>query len=444
MKRILTVFCALALVVFMIAPAMAEVQNIKVSGGITIRGFMRDNYATAGGSGGGRILSPGTGFPEIDSRDWYNTITRLNVDTDLTDNVSAQIVLANERDWQNAATNATTIGAYCSNVTIKEMLYSAMTLKAGRMPVQIADGLLLGDGVTGETLLGSDYALACGFDTVHAIFDYDPLTLVTGVVKITDTAQTSIDDIDGYLLDAIYKFDNDMNAVLDTYLLIAHYGSPQLAITGPGGNSSRALDVYALATCLTLEPADNLAAKLGLAYEFGDYQKTATVSRDLKAMAFDIDLDYALDAEYSPTVGLKYVYRSGQDLSQTTGDYKAWLPFFEDQKNGVILDPNTNVSAFALSGSMMPLDRLTVSLDWWWLNLAKKQTALPAQGLTSKKDLGYEIDLSAKYAYTEDVNLGLCLAWFFPGDYYGKTNATPAVAQDETAMQAMLELGVKF
>jgi len=412
MKRMLITVLALSLVALVAMPALAEVQNIKVSGGITIRGFIRDNF----GSGI-------TSFQDSKSRDWYMSTTTLGVDADLTDNVAASILIGNERDWQ-AETDTTSIVALASYVTVKELLYSPLTLKAGRMPVVIADGLVIGDGYSSHSTLlaGGNYSAQTQFDTIHAILDYDPLTLIIGTIKVEDLAADAGDDADGYLVDAIYKFDDDMKTVLDVYGVNVHYNSD---------DTSKGLDAYALAGVVTLEPVERLDAKLGLAYQMGDY----TADRDLKAMAFDLGLGYAIDTDYSPKVGVKYVYRSGQDNSVTTGDFKGWQALFENQINGAILDPNTNISAIDLNASIVPLDRLTLALDLWWFNLNKQQVATAST--TDKKEAGQELDLAAKYAYTEDVSMGLSLAWFFPGNYY-------ADGYDKTAMQAMAELGVKF
>lgn len=426
MKRILIVFCALSLVALIAMPALAEVQNIKVSGEISIKGFYRDNYATTG-SGGGRVL---TGFADTDARDWYNSVTKLGIDADLTDNVTANVLLANEQDWP-ASTNV--VNVYVSSITMKEMLYSPLTIKAGKMAVQIADGLIIGDGTTNEATLGSDYAASRAFYTVHGILDYDPLTLIVGTLKIAEAPQTTTDDVDGYLIDAIYKFDS-YNAVLDTYLVNAHYGSPQ-TVSGPTAASTKAVDVIALATRLTMEPVEKLSTDLGIALQMGDYEKTATTSRDLKAMALNLGAQYALDTEYSPKVGVKYIYRSGQNAGVTTGDYKGWLALFENQKNGIILDPNTNTSSVALTASIVPMDKLTLALDLWFYQLAKKQDATATR--TDKREAGTEIDILLKYAYTEDVNLGLSLGYFMPGGYYAEGN-------DKAAKQVLAEVGVKF
>ena len=97
MKRMLIMILALSMVAVIAVPAFAEVQNIKVTGSIVVRGFYRDNYSTTG-SGAGAAFVGTRVFSDSDSRDWYNTQTRLGVSADLTDNVAASILIANERD----------------------------------------------------------------------------------------------------------------------------------------------------------------------------------------------------------------------------------------------------------------------------------------------------------------------------------------------------------
>ncbi|MFH1460346.1 MAG: alginate export family protein [Candidatus Omnitrophota bacterium] len=454
MKRMLIMILALSMVAVLSLPAFAEVQNIKVSGEITIRGFVRDNYATTGSGGGADLTNGGALTPFLDtgSRDWYNTIAKLGVDADLTDNVSATLQMGNERDWSGNGAAGTNILMVASYITLKEMLYSPLTVKMGRMPVKVADGLVIGDGSrTGEAVLGTDYSMHKEFDGIVGILDYDPLFIGIGTAKALETASTAFDDVELYTIDTIYKLEDDMNTVIDTYLSISHYNSPGAGVgTGPTLTSTKALDQYVLATCITLQPKENLNLKVGLATQFGDYMKTAAATRDLEAYAYDLALDYAIENEYSPKVGVKWVYRSGQDTTKTTGDFEGWQAGFEDQTNGIIYDPNTNINAIALTGSLVPMDRLTVGAEFWMYKLAEEITA-PAvgantTGLQKDDDAGEELDLYAKYAYTEDVNLGLSLAWFFPGSYYGTidSGANSGKKVDETATQIMAEIGVKF
>jgi len=453
MKRILLMIVALAMVALMTVPAMAEVQNIKVSGGVDVYGVTRDNYTPAGSSGARAI----TGFSECqDSRDFYMTSAYLNVEADLTDNVTATLQTGTEWDWA-AAGASNVVELWQGYVTMAEMLYSPLTVRVGRMPVQLADGLIIGDGTVFDdgTILADELSNHNSFDTIHGILDYDPLTIIAGTLKIADQADNAAAaaEIDGYLLDAIYKFEDDMNTVLDVYFVTAHYGANQAGYTGPFiGANTKSADVNALAVCVTLDPMEGLMTKFGLALQTGDYSSTATTARSLDAMAFDIDLNYSIDNEYAPTVGLEYIYRSGPNATNeanNTGDYEGWLPLFENQENGKILDPNTNISAIALKGSVMPADRLTVGAEFWLFAEAEETAASATAGTKKDDDLGTELDLYANYAYTEDVDFGLSLAWFFPGSHYDTVTTGSATYDvgnkvDETAMEAILSTNIRF
>lgn len=437
MKRTLIMILALSMVALLAMPAFAEVQNIKVTGSVVVRGFYRDTYGTVG-SGSGASFATNSFTSAYGSRDWYNTQTQLGVSADLTDNVAASILLANERDWMGTATTTAqkTVTLQNAYITVREMLYSPLTVKIGKMPVSIADKLVIGDGNTANNSLnGSDYEDDKSFDAIVGTLDYEPLTLALGTIKNTDGAVTTNDDSDIYFINGIYKFEDDMNTVVDISLINTRWTTPDGAATGPASSSTRSTNYNTFAAVLNSEPIDALSAKLTVAMQKGDYQKTAAVSRDLEAMAIDLFLDYAFENDYSPKVGLKYVYRSGEEAGNA-GDFEGWQAAYEDQSNGIIYDPNSNISAIAITASAMPADRLTLSAAYWMYALDEAQTAVAGVN-TNDDEAGQELDLMAKYAYTEDVSMGLELAWFFPGNYYASGN-------DKTAEQVMLEFGVKF
>ena len=56
-------------------------------------------------------------------------------------------------------------------------------------------------------------------------------------------------------------------------------------------------------------------------------------------------------------------------------------------------------------------------------------TYLNATALSGKSNLGQEVDITATYDYTEDVQLGLTMGCFAPGDaFHNDRMATQAVA----------------
>ena len=48
MKKMLTILLAVSMIALVAMPAFAEVQNIKVSGGIIMTGMNRDNFVNRG------------------------------------------------------------------------------------------------------------------------------------------------------------------------------------------------------------------------------------------------------------------------------------------------------------------------------------------------------------------------------------------------------------
>ena len=448
--KILTMFCALVLAVALTAPVYAEVQNVKVSGDISIYGLTRDNYTTTG-SGSGRLVNGATaaegassdGFPEALSADYYATITRLRIDADLTDNVSTLVRLINERDWTAAVAAAgETIDLDLASITLKEMLYSPLTLVLGRQDIRWGSGLVIGDGTTGVSgLFATDLSARKAFDAVRAVLDYDPWTLDLIIAKVAESGAGT--DIDVYGVDASYKF-AEYNAVFEAYYVNIHDSS---AIDSTLAGTSNGTNTSTLGARLTGEPVAKLTGEIEFAYQFGDAQ---AANVDQSAWAFDIGAVYAFDTTYSPKLGLKYVLLTGQSTTAAaTADNEAWNAVFEDQLNGEIFDPNTNIQFVKLSGSLVPVEKLTAGIDYYmyWFAEDRAFPSALAGAVPLDDDAGAEVDVTLSYAYTEDVTIGLVAAWFFPGDAYGgSAGVGPFAGQggDETASQILATVTVAF
>jgi hypothetical protein len=87
----------LALVLTVSAIAYAETQSVKVSGDITVRTFARNNYDLDNDD-------PNPFQFGVQSTDWATHLmstTEVQIDADLTDNVSGVIRLVNQRVWGN-------------------------------------------------------------------------------------------------------------------------------------------------------------------------------------------------------------------------------------------------------------------------------------------------------------------------------------------------------
>jgi len=224
--RLLTVLCVAALVVAFAVPASAETQNIKVSGDIKAAYVFQGNmdYVDDG-----------------DNMNFFIQQIGVNVEADLTDNVSTYIRLINEREW-DAADQAGTIGTPTSNksfdilldeayVTLKEMLYAPLTVKIGRQNIWLGKGLVVGNSgnwSAGQlTTTVQEQSDMTAFDAVRATLDYDPWTVDLIYSKMdantngTAAFVNNRDDLDMYIANVGYDF-TKYDAEAEAYYIYVH------------------------------------------------------------------------------------------------------------------------------------------------------------------------------------------------------------------------------
>lgn len=445
MSKKLTLIFALAMLVGFVLPAFAEVQNVKVSGDITIYGIYRDEYD----------LDDRADSDASDDHSFYASITRLRVDADLTDNVQATVRLYNERDWdqEDAYADETQINLDLAYLTLKEMLYSPLTLVLGRQNLRFGNALIVGDPdtnariVTDENGLGDtmaeDLSARKAFDALRATLDYAPWTIDLILAKIDETEQaysaTSGEDEDLYGVNVGYKF-GSYNAEAEAYFFAKDSDTEISSLSSgtTGISITQGGDIYNFGLRGSVEPIKGLNLSGEIALQRGDAQESGGTSRDQKAWALDLDGSYTWDVEYAPSLGIGYSFRSGEEAGNS-GDYEAWNPMYEDQTNGIVADyifsgvnggVNSNASIIKVYGSIKPTKDITLAAKYYNYRLDEKlvssdntSVSYPSANLGSryyvmkaKEDLGDEIDLIATYNYTEDVTFGLSAGWFFPGN----------------------------
>ncbi|PJC48217.1 MAG: hypothetical protein CO035_04665 [Candidatus Omnitrophica bacterium CG_4_9_14_0_2_um_filter_42_8] len=437
MSKFLKLMSVLAIVALIAVPAFAEVQNVKVSGDIDSKMITRDNYNLGSGTSG-------NGSDDTDK--WFMSTTRVQVDADLTDNVSTSVRLLNERDW-NVETNATTdIDLDLAYVKLKEMFYAPLTMTIGRQNIRLGSGLVVGDPDTNDTsaisaasgtITAQDLSARKSFDAVRATLDYNPLVVDLFMAVInpgTIGSGNTNNDTNLYGVNAAYKFDK-YNSEAEAYIVSNRARS----------NTTKSIttDVYGVRG--SLEPI----SKLVLNGEFAVQRGTFSATQDRSAWAADVAASCAIDYKWSPKVGVGYVYRSG-DKAGNTGDYKAWNTMYEDQTHGIVANQifndnneggDSNSEIITANASINPIQDLTVAVDYYNFALAEKLTNLSTMNgtiiMTDKKTLGQEVDLSLGYDYTEDVKLGLTIGLFLPGDAFSNVN-------DSAASTVMADVKVSF
>lgn len=437
MNRILTVFCALALVVAFTATAQAEVQNVKVSGDINTYGIYRDDYDL-------NSDSSSTGTDDA----WYQTTTKVEVNADLTDNVAATVRLLNERDWATT-TNDTNVDLNLAYITLKEMLYSPMTLKIGRQELSDLTDLVVGDPDTNDaetsstSITAADLSAKKAFDAIRADFDYAPWTLTLLTAKINDSdvsdsaAGTGSEDL--YGVNAAYNF-AEYNAMGEGYVFYKD------ADSGATGNTDQ--EIYTIGLKGSMDANDALTLGAEAAMQTGDYDS----SQDQDAWALDLSADYAVpNNAYTPTLGIAYIYRSG-DSDTSSGDREAWNVMYENQTHGKVANAiftgnndgvDSNAQIVKLSGAMNPTEAVTLGVDYYHYWLDEKVSTVnmtPTDStatMNDDDDFGDEVDVNLTYDYTEDVQFGLSYGVFMPGDAFADGN-------DDDASQVLGSVNVSF
>ena len=492
MKRLMILCVILTAVALIAGPAFAEVQNVKLSGDIKSTGVARENYT----------LQSENQYQSSELSRYDNGIitqTRIRVDADLTDNVTATVRYLTQYYWDtedhqgsNSGT-ADDVDVDLANVTLKEAFYAPLTVIIGRQPLKLGTGFVLGDPDTNTTDANSaadmaygDQSLRKSFDAVRGILDYNPLTVDIFYSKINETdAVTGVAgrDTDLWGANAAYDFENS-DAEAEAYVIFLQDATNTMpGVTQTVRNAFRPVagELITYGVRGSIAPIDNLNLLGEAAFQTGDFittgSATQTANRDQSSFAFQVGADYALDLSWAPLLRAGYTHYQGEEQRETatsnnTADHEGWIPLFEDQTHGVIANyilgginggQNSNADIISLGATVEPMEDLALSIDYYnfrldeklvnadnttaghttngqgnlsWYNLAETTIA------NSDKELGYEVDIALNYDYTEDVKMGVSAGWFVPGA--ALEGASGADSNSETAVQVTASVDVAF
>ncbi|MFA5156324.1 MAG: alginate export family protein [Candidatus Omnitrophota bacterium] len=467
-KRLILVL-ALAFVVGLTFTAYAEVQNVKVSGDITVLGVARQlelNNSKAAGTG-----TTGT-YPDT----FLASIARVRVDADLTDNVSTTVRILNERYWGSETENTGSVAASSDRnvntdidldlayVTLKEFLYSPLTMTVGRQELHFGNEMIVGDpdtnnavssaspfsnvvGTTSANRLNADLSARKSFDAIRATLNYDPLVIDIIGAKIAEAVTNSYDDTNLYGVNAGY--DLTKNTKVEAYWFERNVDRK----ANTNINKPTRTDVIGARVSTT--PIENLMYQLEVAYQFGRYNTNTAAQPTvaLKAWALETSLTYDFKkVKYTPSLTALYAYFSGDSDNYDTnaGHRRGWDPMYENQTFGNIhnvLWNQTNQHIAGIKGSMKPMEDITLKGEYYGYWLAKRSTnglvatsvARPGQNLvfTKKGGLGQELDVTATYDYTEDVQFSLLTGVYWAGNALSNRN-------DNTATEVIGSMKVTF
>jgi len=439
MGRRLMLILTCALIVGLALPAYAEVQNVKVSGDMTMMGISR-SYFNSDAVGVAAVNK------SDDKESHAASIIRLRIDADLTENVSTTLRLLNERDWSQEAGTSNDIVIDLANVTLKEFLYSPLTLTLGRQELHFGNDFIVGDPDTnqfssGTSLTDQDLSSKKAFDAVRATLDYDPLVIDIIWAKIDENTVVGArapgnrekDDEDLWGINARYDVGGNWNTIGELYFFRKTDRSDPVLLLH---KEKEVINTIGVRT--EMMPKERLMLQGEVAFQNG--HRLETINNSLvnhQAWACQGIATYAYDMKYNPVVTAMYSFYSGDpdrsSVAQDINSSRSWDPMYENQTAGhianIMIAPS-NLHVYDLRGTITPLEDISLTLDLSWYQFAKPysqgdviQTRTPNGGaathtMTGNDHAGSEVDVILTYDYTEDVQLSLLGGMFFPGDAF--------------------------
>lgn len=447
---------AVAAVALLAVPAFAAVQNVKVSGDLKTTSVVRSDFDLGASAVNGGVEA-GTSQNVILSQ------VGLNVQADLTDNVSAMIRLGNERLWGTADNTGTVdqVNMDTAYVSMKEFLYAPLTMTIGRQPLQYGNQFLIGDsGAYNEVLGVNDLTGGVNFDAVKAVLSYDPLTIDLFMAKVSEGTITGEDDDDDanlYGINANYKFGDKMGTILEGYTFVV---TDKTALDPTTLNMTKADVIYSPGLRVSVNPIEGINLQLEGTYQFGTLGQAGTAEGKTKLSAYGLQgkMNYALPVmkDQSPVLSAGITYLSGGRDKDADNKDHYFVSLFRNQYVGRIFNAlganSSNLFIGELAFEMVPVKDVTAKLTWYNLALVNKFDATPPGNtntvtlpngcattylVTGNKAIGNELDLDLTYAYTEDVKFGVTAGYFAPGKAFSSDNK-------DSATQLLSSVSVAF
>ena len=482
--KFMKIACVIAVALCLAGSVYAETQSVKVSGDLTVRGIARDHYDYLDRAGS---IEDGANNTRTNQA-WMMSVAEIQVDADLTDNVQTVIRLVNQRDW-NVSDRDTDddsiypngLGQYSNNedafnvmvdlayVTLKDFIYSPLTLTIGRQDLWFGKGFIVGANMQnpGMSLNGSpnqlngigsnlgttgnlsapEYTAITGFDSVKAVLDYDPWTITGVYANIQTGAVQALDDINLWGVNVGYKFDA-YKAEMEGYW----FWKNDNAVHVDASLKDRTNNVQTIGLRGSFDPIDVITIAAEGAYQGGTYvgSEAQTSNDGRSAWALDVSVEGRMFTDkysWKPKIGAEFIWYSGEaqrnDSAGASGTYNGWDPMYRGKFDSAIREfvgrfyqsgrfgssadqlvscPDasfTNQYQVIFLGSIQPMESLTIKANY---NLFWNQEQYQMYDTKTKGFVGQEIDINTTWDYTEDVSFGLMAGIFVPGTVYDTSN----------------------
>lgn len=373
--------------------AYAELQNVEVGGKIRIRANWLD-YDDAGESS------------FIEQR------TRLNVKADFTDEVTAFIELDSYDIWgedfrsQNYITGVDArqasvddVEVYQAYIEAREMWGTPLRARVGRQELTLGSGWLVG---TNDKRWGFT---GLSWDALRLSYVTDMVSVDAIAAKLAESmGDFAEDDIDLYAIYGSYTGLEDI--VIDAYWMYVRDDATALES-----------DLHTLG----LRGAGKVGAfdfEAEVAYQLGDANDTGWwifgVDRDYNAWGVNLEAGYTFDISWQPRIYAGFAYLEGPDydnnwFAKDDLDF-AFNRLFSNWEYSDFLDQTqiTNVFVYRLGLGVQPTEAVKLGLEGQYYVLD--------EDWGGDDELGWEVQLTGAYNYSEDLVIRAGYSHFFGTD----------------------------
>jgi hypothetical protein len=463
---------ALVAVGLLTSKSYADVQNIRLSGDIRIRGY---------------FLSKADFGNDADNQ-FITQRTRVTCEADLEDHVLAVVTLRAEGMWGaenesiegSAGAGALPIGLFRINrgfdvgineayVQLSEVFYTPATLKIGRQYLNYGNGLII-SSAEGEY----------NFDAVRLVLDYYPLTIDLVYAKSFEGSVfglgggygagslTSLLGIGGDTGDANMLFLNARYELTDSLVkdVEMYFGFMDNGVNlGKIGPIPLTTVPWVPPTALGASPlivgmrtdlnlTKNLNAWFEGAYEWGT--DGSLLTETISAGLINAGLRFSVkDCQWTPTFNATYTYATGGG-DEGQHYFRPWFDY-RDGYNGYVFHPMlSNIHILNVGAAVKPAKNTTLAVQAYYYIKADADGFAFSNpnvdtGLTgmiaanTRAEVGWELDAILGYDYSKDVRCQLVYGVFIPEKGIRET-ALPIVGGQCSAVAHGLrgEINVKF
>jgi len=433
-------FVALAALVGSAISTFADVQNIRLSGDIRIRGYYLIN-------------ADGDDDEQLEGTDSYiSQRTRVTVEADLEDHVLVVVTLKAEGLW--GADNQTDdvepgsgagladsessddlinrrwdVGVTEAYVQFNEMFYTAATLKLGKQYLHYGRGLIF-----------SSVEQEYNYDAARLVLDFYPLTLDLVYALVEENSPfghqdlgVSPNDIHVAFVNARYEMTDSAIKDIEMYFGWLINSQPldaeRRAPPSTGGGSPMIIGIRS-----DINLTENLETWVEGAYEWGPdgFAGSETISAWIANVGGRFTFK---DAGMSPALNANLIWASGGG-SDSENAFRPWFDY-ADGYNGYVFSPNlSNIIIINLGASVKPAENTTLSLQgYYYMSPDRDGSFLDGSNpnvdnggigpnpTASDKELGWEVDGIISYDYSKDVTLQLVYGVFIPGNRFSENDA---------------------